>query len=276
MEKNVVKALQTICQKACEEYKFGIGLQAFCDEYGVGHRDGRFIRFDAMSREKIKGILDFKGYDWQGDISTFNQMSRAEVSRLSNNEKDTARRVREAKVAIKSLPGRPLLFKTGPVTLPPGSNLDVSFEWVVENSLHDSVLVIENWECFERAHDVQLLADITENPLVVYRGDASVYNTKYAYALMERLQKPVMAFVDYDPAGIVIAKGLPCFESFLAPSDEALELLLAGGNAERFSEQYSSNTVRVLETLEHEQLRHAWQLIKKHGKALPHEKLISI
>lgn len=276
MEKGIAKILATICQDACEDYSAGKVLEAFCAEYGVGYRDGKSFRFDASTREKIKVILQAGGYDWRFDISTFKDMSRAEASRHSKNEKDTAKRVREGRVAIKSLPGRPLLLSTGPMTLPPGTNLDVSFEWVAANSLHDSVLVIENWECFERAHDVALLAEIPGNPLVVFRGDPTVYKVGFTHALLELLQKPVAAFVDYDPAGIVIAQGLPCFERFVAPSDEALELLLEGGNAERFSEQYSSNTVRILNTLEHAQLRHAWQLINKHGKALPQEKLISL
>lgn len=276
MEKVVAKILATICQNACEEYSAGKALEGFCAEYGVGYRDGKSFRFNATTREKIKGILHASGYDWRFDISTFNDMSRAEASRHSQNEKDTSRPVREGRVAIKSLPGRPLLLTTGPMTLPPGTNLDVGFEWVAANSLHDSVLVIENWECFERAHDVELLTDIPGNPLVVFRGDPTVYKIGFTHALLEQLQKPVAAFVDYDPAGIVIAQGLPCFESFIAPSDEVLELLLEGGNSERFSEQYSLNTVRVLDTLEHEQLRHAWQLINKHGKALPQEKMISM
>ncbi|WP_274645014.1 DUF7281 domain-containing protein [Pseudomonas serbica] len=276
MEKGVAKILATICQNACEEYPAGKGLEAFCEEYGVGYRDGKSFRFYATAREKIKRILLASNYDWRSDISTFNQLSRAEVSRLSNNEKDTSRPVREGKVAIKSLPGRPLLLTTGPITLPPGTNLDVGFEWVAANIRHDSVLVIENWECFERAHDVELLGEIPGNPLVVFRGDPTVYKVGFTHALLEQLQKPVAAFVDYDPAGIVIAQGLPCFESFVAPSDEVLELLLEGGNGERFAEQYSSNTVKVLDTLEHEQLRHAWQLINKHGKALPQEKMISL
>jgi hypothetical protein len=218
MEKGVAKILATICQNACEDYPAGKSLEIFCAEYGVGYRDGKSFRFDATTREKLKGLLLASHYDWRSDIASFNQMSRAEVSRLSSNEKDTSRRVREGKVAIKSLPGRPLLLTTGPVTLPPGINLDVGFEWVTANTLHDSVLVIENWECFERAHDVALLAEIPGNPLVVFRGDPTVYKVGFTHALLELLQKPVAAFVDYDPAGIVIAQGLPCWKVVM-PSD---------------------------------------------------------
>lgn len=275
MEKGVALILQAICLQDLDEYRASIRLESFCREFGVGRRDGRVFRFDATTREKIKGILAAHNYDWRQDISAFNQMSRAEVSQLSGNEKDTSRPVRVGRVAIKSLPGRPLLFSSGEVHLPPGANLDVSMEWIAANSLHESVLVIENWECFERSHEVGLLLEVDGNPLVVYRGDKDVYSTAHSYALLKVLKRPVIAFVDFDPAGILIAKTLPYFEAMLVPSDEVLNDLLEKGCPQRFSVQYSSHTVGTLESLESSQLRQVWGLIKSRARAAPQEKMIS-
>jgi hypothetical protein len=273
MQKSLKKTLLLICQGAREEYPCSKGLEEFCEEYGLGRRLGTKRLFQLSEIERIKGFLMSQGgMDWRTDPDTLNDLTRAEASKISNNEKDSCRRVRDERVAIKTLVDRPLQFSDGTLSLPPGSNLDVNWRWVAEHARHDSVLVIENWECFEDSDHVALIQGLEGNPLVLYRGDP-VYQNDNSKALLEALGLPVFAFVDYDPQGIVIAKSLPGFVSMIAPPTGELDALVSKGNSERFALQISG-AVGVLDNLVDPSLQQIWSVIKKHGKALPQERLV--
>lgn len=273
MQKSLKITLLLICQGAREEYPCSKGLEEFCEDFGLGRRLGTKRLFEVGEIERIKGFLmSLGGIDWRTDPKTLNSLTRAEVSKISNNEKDSNRRVRDERVAIKTLLGRPLQLAQGDLLLPSGSNLDVNWRWVAKNARHDSVLVIENWECFEQSDYVDLIQGLQGNPLVLYRGDP-IYQTDSAKALLESLGLPVYAFVDYDPTGVIIAKSLPGFVSMLSPPLEELDALMGTGNSERFAVQYPS-VVGVLGGLVDPSLIKIWSVIKKHGKALPQERLI--
>lgn len=273
MQKSLKKTLLLICQGARKEYPCSKGLEEFCEEFGLGRRLGTKRLFELGEIERIKGILKSQGgMDWRTDPDTLNDLTRAEASKISNNEKDSNRRVRDGRVAIKTLVDRSLQFSHGSLSLPPGSNLDVNWRWVAEHARHDSVLVIENWECFEDSDHVDLIQGLKGNPLVLYRGDP-VYPNDCSKALLEALGLPVFAFVDYDPQGIIIAKSLPGFVSMIAPPSEELDALVANGNSERFALQYPG-VVGVLDNLADPSLQQIWSVIRKHGKALPQEQLV--
>lgn len=274
MQKSLKKTLLLICQGGRAEYPCSKGLEEFCEEFGLGRRLGTKRLFQLGEIERIKGILLSQGgMDWRTDPDTLNDLTRAEASKISNNEKDSSRRVRDERVAIKTLVDRSLQFSHGSLSLPPGSNLDVNWRWVAEHARHDSVLVIENWECFEDSDHVDLIQGLEGNPLVLFRGDPTVYRNDHSKALLEALGLPVYAFVDYDPQGIIIAKSLPGFVSMIAPPREELDTLVAKGNSERFALQYSG-TVGVLDNLTDPSLQQIWDVIRKHGKALPQEQLV--
>lgn len=273
MQKSLKKTLLLICQGAREEYPCSKGLEEFCEEYGLGRRLGTKRLFQLSEIERIKGFLMSQGgMDWRTDPDTLNDLTRAEASKISNNEKDSNCRVRDERVAIKTLAGRSLQFSHGNLVLPPGANLDVNWRWVAEHAQHDSVLVIENWECFEDLDDVALIQNLEGNPLVLYRGDP-VYPNDNSKALLEALRLPVLAFVDYDPQGIIIAKSLPGFVSMIAPPIDELDALVAKGNSERFALQLPGS-VGVLDNLVDPSLQRIWSVIRRHGKALPQERLV--
>lgn len=262
-----------ICQGARNEYPCSKGLEQFCEEFGLGRRFGNNRIFECGEIERIKTILQSQaGMDWRTDPESLNDLTRAEASKLSNNEKDTNRRVREERVAIKALLGRPVKLGQGELELPPGANLDVNWRLVAEQARHDSVLVIENWECFEESDHIPLIQGLQGNPLVLYRGDP-VYRNDHSKALLEALGLPVYAFVDFDPQGIEIAQSLPGFVSMITPSLDDLDALISTGNPQRFALQYSK-IVRLLDNLVDPSLQRIWGVIKRHGKALPQERFV--
>lgn len=274
MQKSLKITLLHICQGARQEYPCSKGLEYFCEEFGLGRRQGSKLFFTLTEIERIKAILLSQGgMDWRTDPQSLNDLTRAETSQISDNEKDTNRRVRDERVAIKTLAGKPLKLAQGDLMLPPGSNLDVNWRWVAEHARHDSVLVIENWECFEDSDYVDLIQGIEGNPLILFRGDPACYRNDHSKMLLEALGLPVFAFVDFDPRGIVIAQSLPGFVSMIAPPADELNELLAKGNRERYLRQYSG-IIGYLESLEDPGLRQIWGIISRHSKALPQETFV--
>lgn len=108
------------------------------------------------------GAKELKGQNWEGVGE-----SRHGALKKGGDEKLTTKRLRGKRVAVKALPGRPLLLGPTPVHLPPGASLDLDRHWLVEHCTHDSVLLIENWENFELTHETPFLHQVPGNPLVV-------------------------------------------------------------------------------------------------------------
>jgi len=73
--------------------------------------------------------------------------------------------------------------------------------------------------------------------LVIWRGDASATRTDQGLALIRALQRPTWAFVDFDPAGLLIAARLPGLAGIIAPAPRHLERDLEQGLRERYEGQ---------------------------------------
>jgi hypothetical protein len=127
------------------------------------------------------------------------------------------------------------IYSLAEIRPPPGACERNATGW---NHSGDQDPLVENWECFERIHDVELdFAPAGANPLVIWRGDASATRTDQALALIRALQRPTWAFVDFDPAGLLIAARLPGLAGIIAPAPRHLERDLKQGlrNATRGS-----------------------------------------
>lgn len=274
MSKTLILTLLRIAQDGREVQQATPAICSLFDDFGIGYRSGKNYMLDERDRTRIKQYLsNEKDIDWKTPLDAWKGISRDQALNLGSNEKMSDERTRDFRVAVKSLPGRPLLLGGQSMILPNGANLDLSWEYVATECGHDSVLLVENWTNFEKTHVTPLLSEIQGNPLVLYRGDF-VYGNKYSALLLKALDKPVVAFVDYDPAGLVIASALPGFHEMICPLERDLHSLLAGcTNSGRFIRQKSEN-IGALESLNHPQLQALWAIFDRYGVALPQEKLI--
>ncbi|WP_200157833.1 DUF7281 domain-containing protein [Allochromatium vinosum] len=271
LSKTQVRALLRVVQSPETLFKASQVLREISEDYHLGYPKGASLVFEIEDKRQLRALLQAEGIDPQTDPSAWDGLSRAAALRLGPNEKLARTPVKRGRVAIKTLVGQPLRLAGDRLRLPPGCHLDVEAATVATLLDHRTVLLVENWECFERIHDVDLdLAPAGENPLVVWRGDASRTRPDHALALLEALDGPVWAFVDYDPAGLLIAVRLPRLAGLIAPSPERLEADLARGLAERYRDQLPQSGA-VLDASEYESIRRLWALIQRHGRALPQE-----
>jgi hypothetical protein len=252
-------------------------LDDFCEDYSVGHRVGSLWRFSDDDKAKIATYLENEAkVDRNQSLDAWEEESRHGALKKGGDEKLTTKRLRGKRVAVKALPGRPLLIGPAPIHLPPGTNLDLDRRWVVDHCGHDSVLLIENWENFELTHETPLLEQLPGNPLVVFRGAPGSYKTDSSQALLAELKLPVVAFTDYDPEGLCIAASLPGFTRYLAPSDDCLTGLMTELNTEQRYLKQVAGKLAFLNGLTDPDLVRVYKIVRDAGKALPQEKLIGL
>lgn len=272
MEKNLITSLLRVCHSDKSRQHASKVLLQFIEDYNIGQPIGASLSFSAADKKTICAMLAKEGID--AATTTHDQwtgLSRAESLEYGSNEKLTDAPVRPDRVAVKALPGKFLLLDQQSIALPAGANLDLDWRWMVAHCGHASVLLVENWEAFDRIH--QLTFDLSragENPLVVFRG-SPVYRQDYAMSLLRGLALPVFAFVDYDPSGLVIAQSLPHFAGLIAPSADKLQTALAAtSNHSRYRSQLAQAQA-VLNAAQHPEIIAHWRLLQIHGKALPQE-----
>ena len=274
LTKQTVRSLLRVVQSADERFSGGKALTEFSNAYGIGRAKGAGLLFDADDKDRIRDVLRAEGIDPNTDPAAWDQLSRARALDLGPNEKFTSAPVKRHRVAVKALPGRPVRLAGEALLLPPACHLDLDGQTAASLLAHDSALLVENWECFNRVHAIDL--DLTlagQNPLVVWRGDSSDTRADQALALLLALDVPVWAFVDYDPAGLLIADGLPRLAGILSPDSERLERDLIQGLPERYQEQLAM-AAAALNASVHEPVRRLWAIIRHYGRALPQERYI--
>lgn len=273
----LIKKLLSIFQSDEQDFRPSKMLNEFCEDYSVGHRVGSVWRFSQNHKAKIATyLMNEAKIDPNQSIDAWEGESRHGALKKGGDEKLTTKRLRGKRVAVKALPGRPLLLGPTPIHLPPGASLDLDREWVVEHCAHDSVLLIENWENFELTHETPMLKQLPGNPLVVFRGAPGSYKTDSSQALLAELKLPVVAFTDYDPEGICIAATLPGFSRYLAPSDECLRALMDEINTERRYQKQVAGKLAFLESLTDGELIRVFKIVRAAGKALPQEMFIGL
>ncbi|WP_022952776.1 DUF7281 domain-containing protein [Leucothrix mucor] len=276
MERRLINRLLKLVQSEESRVQATAMLKGFSKTYGLGCLVGTQIEFSEKDKALIKSLL-IQGEGVDPDkvkAGQFNDLTRAEASKLGSNEKLTTRPVREDRIAVKALPAQALLLGIERLTLPDGSSLDVNWQWLLDNCQHRSIMAVENWEAFENIHKINFdITQYADNPLVIFRG-GDEYNQKWVMSLLEAMQVPVFYFGDFDPAGLGIAQSLPCFGKLIAPpDDQLLAALKQCKNHERYQKQLGTWQI-TLNNSNHPDILKYWPLIREHGVGLPQEYFI--
>lgn len=274
LAKQTVRSLLRVLQSANQRFTAGQVLKDFSDAYGIGRIKGAGLLFDQEDKARIRELLSAEGIDSSTNPGAWDGISRARALHLGRDEKFTSTPVKRQRVAIKTLPGRPLCIDGRALILPPGCHLDVDGSTASRLLAHATLLLVENWEPFNRIHDTDLdLSPVGENPLVVWRGDRSDTRADHALALLRAMDVPVWAFVDFDPAGLLIADGLPRLAGIVSPEPERLERDLAHGLPGRYQDQLPM-AAAALDASARETVRRLWAIIRRYGRALPQERYV--
>ena len=274
LQKQLVRALLRVVQSPQERFDGSQVLTDFADDYRIGRTKGAGLLFDPDDKARIREVLLSEGIAPDTRPAAWDRISRAAALNLGPNEKFTASPVKRCRVAIKTLPGRPLHLDGEALLIPTACHLDVDGPAVAGLLAHATVLLVENWESFNRIHDTALdLAPAGANPLVVWRGDRSDTRADHALGLLRALGRPVWAFVDFDPAGLLIAAALPGLAGIIAPPPDQLASDLARGLPGRYQAQLPA-AIATLDACGNASVQSLWAILRRHGRALPQERYL--
>lgn len=279
MDKRLVNSLLRVFHSDATRFPASKALLEFSQSFNVGRAKGASLWFSAKDKREIQafllGRLSIDASTTSPDDWTDN--GRANALPLGCDEKFARVTVREGRLQIKAMRWHALSVYGGRWMLPDRTDLGVDLTGLLKESVdHDCLLVVENRQTFIELWHVEseLLRKVsTLNPLVVYRGDANGgAQVDAVHGLIEKLDLPVFAFVDFDPAGMVIAASLPRLDGLVAPAAKQLGNLLSDyGLSERFIAQIPTNK-HVLEQLAlHPVIGVFLAAIMASGKALPQE-----
>jgi hypothetical protein len=128
------------------------------------------------------------------------------------------------------------------------------------------VLLVENLETFRWIRDYRWLwetaALASRAVLVVYRGDTTL-TAGDALELLRRRSEPVVAFTDFDPAGLGIAGALPRLDALALPHEAWLRNKARGTRAVELYERSRGQYEATLDAAAHPAIAPAWTLLKE-------------
>jgi hypothetical protein len=273
MDKRLVELIGRAVKSEKSEFPLNAGWQFLNREYNIGLARGRRIRVSERDKaELVELVRRVAGVDVRGTaLADLAGASRAEALRLARDEKWAGRKVAADRLALKALPGRPLRLNGASLNLPGRSHLDIAAD-AVETLEHDALLVVENYQCFDQLDRMRwALGGRHAEPLAVYRGDPGTSRADAVNGFIRTRALPVLALVDLDPAGLVIAQALPGIAGFVAPDFAVLEALLERGNPELYHRQRPA-AERVLANSPSPAIRRLWDLLERRQAGLVQER----
>lgn len=275
LDQKLAEAMQRILSRQDERFTLTATLQRLVDD-GIGTKRGKSAYFYERDRQAMREWLEAKGFSTEPvDMSG---MSRAERLEVTPHEKVGGEAVKRNRISIKALAGQALVIGGQPINLPEESHLDVDWTKIVSQIGHRSIMVVENYENFNRIHETSFKLPVEyRSPLVVYRGDPSESRIENVLAFLEKAKLPVLAFVDADPAGVAIAAGLPWFVGMLTPDLVTLDQQLSSpqtGRRDLFQDQYPSVQNIIAKIPADAPCRMVLELILKNRSAVVQERWI--
>lgn len=276
LSKQTVLALLRVVQSSDEGFPASKTLIHFSAEYGIGRSKGARLLFDAEDKALVREFLRAEGIDPATEPAAWDRLTRAQALELGPNEKFASTPVKRDRIAIKALPQRPVRLAGEMLRLPAACHLDIDGPMSAALLAHKTALLVENWECFNRIDAIDLdLSPAGDDPVIIWRGDGSDTRAHQALALLRALDIPIWAFVDYDPAGLLIAERLPRLAGIITPEPVRLEEDLSRGLADRYQAQLPM-AAAALDASKQEPVRRLWSIVRRHGRALPQERYVRL
>lgn len=276
LDQKLAEAMQRILSRQDERFTLTATLQRLVDD-GIGTKRGKSVYFYERDRQAMREWLEAKGFSTEPVDMT--GMSRAERLEVTPHEKSGGEAVKRNRISIKALSGQALVIGGQPINLPEESHLDVDWTKIVSQIGHRCIMVVENYENFNRIHETSFKLPVEyRSPLVIYRGDPYESRIDNVLAFLVAAKLPVLAFVDADPAGVVIAANLPGVVGVVTPDLATLDEQLASpqiGRRDLFLEQFPS-VQNALSAISPES--HCWtvlNLILRHRSGVVQERWLN-
>jgi len=276
LDQKLAEAMQRILSKAEDRYTLTATLQRLVNDAGIGIKRGKSVFFTERDRDKMRDWLKAKGFSVeQVDLTG---MSRSERLVVTPNEKAGKEAIKQNRISIKALAGQPLIIGRENIYLPAESHLDADGTKIAGQVAHQCVMVVENYENFNRINETKFdLPEALGSPLVIYHGDPNESRLDNVQHFLNSINLPVLAFMDIDPAGIFMASKLPKLIAMIAPRVKLLEAQLSSPQTGR-RDLFQSQHLKYAQTLNNlpntSPCLSLWHLVDKHRSGVVQERWI--
>lgn len=275
LDQKLAEAMQRILSKGDEALPLTVTRQRLVDA-GIGTKRGKSVYFTETDKDEMRAWLQAKGFSVeQVDLIG---MHRGERLVVTPNEKAGGESVKRNRISIKVMAGQPLMIGGESIRLPAESHLDVDWTKIVGQIDHQCVMVVENYENFNRIHETKFdLPEAFGAPLVIYHGDPNESRLDNVQHFLDIINLSVLAFMDIDPAGIFMAYKLPKLVAMIAPPKVKLEAQLSSpqtGRRDLFHSQCLSYGNALNDLPISSPCLSLWHLVEKHRAGIVQERWI--
>ncbi|MDF1581809.1 MAG: hypothetical protein RQ733_06530 [Methyloprofundus sp.] len=241
--------------------------QFFHAEYAIGLAQGTKLKLTEQDRAKLQEMIRLEeGINLQQtSVADFANMHREQALEHGTDEKLAGKKVKDQRLAFKTLAEQPLKINQQHYYLPANGHMDMCLDQL-ESIEHNCILIIENYRCFDQLQQIKLKLPAQYNqPLVVYRGD-NYYSEKTLRLLLQLTALPVIAMLDIDLKSLLIASSLPRAIGLMSASLPEFEVLLQEkGNAKLYAKQLPA-CQQALNASDEPVIKALWALLRKRQK----------
>jgi len=265
------KTLLRVAENAIKGNQDSVALnkswQRIHQEYGIGLTQGTKLKLDQRDRAKLLDIIQLEtGINLQKtSVAELAKLSREQVLNVALDEKLAGKKVKQQRLAIKVLAGQSLRINQQQYHIPAEGHLDMSLEQI-ETVEHNCILIVENYRCFDYIQQIKIsLPEQYRQPLVIYRGD-EYYSQQTLRLFLEKTTLPIIAMMDIDPEGLLIAGSFEHVQGLMCVRLSELDSLLEEkGNALLYAKQLP-RCQQALNSTEEPVIKALWDLLRKHQK----------
>lgn len=277
-KKRIITFLLNLVQKRPASKATGDVARGLAEMHSIGVISGAKLVYVSADFVRASDLLRLNKIDPTTAPDAWKAGGRTDARVLRGNEKWAGSAASARLVAVKCLPGNPLLVSKMSLLLPAQSHLVLPVEEVADDCRHNALVVVENLESFRRCGlwDTRYLSRCGSNPLFIFRGEKEGTRADAVNTLLKISVLPVFAAFDLDPAGLGIALTLPRLEGFVGPTPEELDRHLridkeaSSGRSDLYLKQHTQ-WARILDASSHPEVRPLWEVVRRYGEGVVQE-----
>lgn len=266
-----VQFLQRLIADRPDRRRGGSVATHLCENYGIGTAAAGEILYSYAHHRMAEQLLRSNDLPVQALGPSASRAQAAEYGGMS--EKSGTTNPHAGSIALRCF-GRCLLDGQ-PIQTPGGTYL-VATRDVARRIECESIVFVENLETFRQLELYRWIEHREAAVMAVFRGDTT-FHVGEALALVRERSEPLRAFVDFDPAGLLIAQGLSDRLSGLVLPDLAkLKPLADTLRGRELYDQQLQQAQATLNACRHPAIEDAWLLLQLWRCGVTQERMLAL